>query len=122
MNYFQDILQLVAGLGIYNVWLLRFKIRTAYRGGNAGNLREEFAYYGLPEWSVYVIGFLKLTAATGLLAGIFLPLLVMPSAILLASLMAGALAMHAKVGDPFKKSVPALSLLIISLLIVFLPA
>lgn len=117
MGYLQIILQLLAGLGIFNVWLLRSKNPTPYRGGNASNMKEEFAHYGLPEWSVAAVGFLKLAAATGLILGLFLPWLVLPSALLLACLMVGALSMHLKVNDPFKKSLPALSLLIITLVI-----
>jgi hypothetical protein len=37
--------------------------------------------------------------------------------IFVALLMAGALAMHVKVGDPFKKSVPALSVLALCVII-----
>lgn len=122
MDYLRDILQIVAGLGIYNVWLLRFQKSTAYRGGNSGNIKEEFAYYGLPAWSVFVVGFLKLASATGLLLGIFFPILVLPSALLLAALMLGALSMHVKVRDPLLKSIPALSLLIITLVIASLAA
>ena len=66
MDWIVKIIQVVIGLGIYNVWLLRFGRATAYRGGSAKNLREEFAVYGLPSWSVTVIGFLKQT-------GLFLP-------------------------------------------------
>lgn len=120
MDYLQAILQLLAGFGIFNVWLLRFKSHTAYRGGNAGSMKEEFAHYGLPEWSVPAVGFLKLASATGLILGLFIPVLVLPSALLLAVLMAGALSMHLKVKDPFKKSVPALGMLIITLVIAIL--
>ena len=38
---------------------------------------------------------------------------------LVAALMAGAIAMHIKVADPFKKSLPALAMLTLSLLMVF---
>jgi hypothetical protein len=117
MNYLQDILQIVAGLGILNVWLLRFRKKTDYRGGNARSMTEEFAHYGLPGWSVYWIGFLKISAALGLLGGLIIHSLVLPSAFLLAALMVGALAMHIKVQDPAKKSLPALSMLVICLLI-----
>jgi hypothetical protein len=120
MAYLQDILQIIAGLGILNVWLLRFQNKTTYRGGEASNMKEEFAHYGLPNWSVYVIGFLKVSSAAGLLAGIFITPLVLPSSILLASLMLGAVSMHAKVSDPIKKSVPALCLLAMTLLIALL--
>ena len=83
-------------------------------------MKEEFAHYGLPILSVYVIGFLKIISAAGLLTGIFIAPLVLPSAILLAALMLGAVSMHAKVSDPIKKSVPALCLLAMTLLIALL--
>lgn len=38
--------------------------------------------------------------------------------IIVALIMAGALAMHVKVGDPFKKSVPALSVLALCVIII----
>ncbi len=122
MDALQIVLQLVAGLGIYNVWLLRFSRKTPYRGGDACDMRSEFAHYGLPGWSVFVVGFAKLAAATGLLIGLAFPALVLPSALLLALLMLGALAMHLKVRDPWSKSLPALSLLVISLVIAMLAA
>lgn len=120
MVYLHDILQIIAGLGILNVWLLRFQNKTTYRGGESSNMKEEFAHYGLPIWSVYVIGFLKIISAAGLLTGIFIAPLVLPSAILLAALMLGAVSMHAKVSDPIKKSAPALCLLVMTLLIALL--
>jgi hypothetical protein len=79
---------------------------------------EEFAAYGLPAWSCYLVGFLKVASAFGLLAGLFYPSLVLPAAAVIAVLMAGALAMHIKVGDPFKKSLPALSLLLLSAIMI----
>jgi len=115
MEIFQYSLQLVAGLGILNVWILRFSQSTTYRGGDASNMKEEFASYGLPSWCVYLIGFLKISSALGLIVGIFVPLLIVPSAILLALLMLGALAMHVKVSDPLKKMIPALSMLALCL-------
>ena len=111
MEYTQNLLQLIAGLGILNVWLLRFNKSTPYRGGNASSMKEEFSSYGLPAWSVYVIGFLKVTAVLGLLLGLFIPALAVPSAGLLGALMIGALGMHLKVGDPLVKSMPAISML-----------
>lgn len=111
MDYIQNLLQLIAGLGILNVWLLRFNKSTSYRGGNASSMQEEFSNYGLPAWSVYLVGFLKVTAALGLLLGLFMPALAVPSAVLLGALMIGALAMHFKVGDPLVKSIPAVLML-----------
>ena len=100
-----------------NVWLLRFNKATAYRGGQATTMREEFAAYGLPVWFCYLMGFLKVGSALALLAGIFLPELVFPAAALIAVLMAGALAMHVKVKDPVIKSLPALLVLVMCLVI-----
>ncbi|HYW07423.1 MAG TPA: DoxX family protein, partial [Longimicrobium sp.] len=111
------ILQAAAALGLLNVWLLRSSKPTAYRGGNAGSMAEEFAAYGLPAWFAYVIGALKIGAALALLVGIWIPSLVLPAAALICILMLGALAMHIKVGDPLGKSLPALGMLVICLAI-----
>ena len=109
------ILQIAAALGLLNVWLLRFNRRTAYRGGTAGSMPEEFAAYGLPAWFAYVIGILKVGSALALIAGIWFPQLVLPAAALIVVLMLGALAMHAKIGDPPKKFLPALAMLALCL-------
>ena len=111
------LLQIVVALGLLNVWLLRFSQGTSYRGGNARNMREEFAVYGLPPWCTYLVGTLKVVAALCLLAGVWLPRLVFPAALVVCVLMAGALAMHLKIRDPVKKSVPALVVLAMSALI-----
>ena len=117
METFIVVLQVVAALGLLNVWLLRFNQRTAYRGGSAGSMREEFAAYGLPVWFAYVIGTLKIGAALALLGGIWLPRLVLPAAALVCVLMLGALAMHIKIRDPLTKSLPALGMLALCLAI-----
>jgi len=111
------LLQSVVALGLMNVWLLRFFRGTPYRGGNARNMREEFAAYGLPAWCTYLVGALKVGAALCLLAGVGVPRLVFPAALVVCVLMVGALAMHLKIGDPVKKSVPALVVLAMSALI-----
>ncbi len=120
MSTFISSLQIVAALGLLNVWLLRFNKSTNYRGASAQNLKEEFAVYGLPTWFMYLIGALKIGAALALLVGIWVPPLVAPAALLLLVLMLGALAMHIKVGDPLIKSMPAAIMLLLALLIVFI--
>ena len=112
-------LQITAALGLLNVWLLRFNQRTAYRGGSAGSMREEFATYGLPAWFAYVIGILKVGSAIALIVGIWIPALVLPAAGLISVLMVGALSMHIKIHDPLKKSLPALGMLTLCLGIVW---
>ena len=114
------VLQLIVGLGLLNVWLLRAKSSTAYRGGAATSLKEEFQAYGLPEAAFYVVGALKITAGVILIAGVWIPLPVGLAAGVVAALMVGALAMHVKVGDPLMKSLPAALMLVMSLAIIFL--
>ena len=111
-----QICQIVVGCGLLNVWLLRFNKATAYRGGKASSMLEEFAAYGLPAWSCYLVGFLKVASAFALLAGLLYPVLILPAASIVAALMAGAIVMHLKVADPFKKSLLAISLLALCLL------
>ena len=117
MRTIMIILQFTAALGLLNVWLLRFHQRTGYRGGDASSMVEEFAAYGLPAWFAYVIGSLKIGAALALIAGVWIPTLVLPAAALISILMLGALAMHIKIGDPLKKSLPALGMLALCLAI-----
>ena len=118
METLVQICQIVVGCGLLNVWLLRFNKATAYRGGQASSMLEEFAAYGLPAWSCYLVGFLKVASAFALLAGLLYPVLILPAASVVAALMAGAIAMHLKVADPFTKSLPALVMLTLSLLMV----
>lgn len=122
MDSIQYLLQLVTGLGILNVWILRYNQGTAYRGGTAADMKAEFASYGLPSWSVYLIGGLKITAALALILGIYFESLIIPFASLLGLLMVGALLMHLKVKDPFKKTIPALVMLMLCISIIALAA
>lgn len=111
------VLQVVLALGIFNVWILRYGKPSEWRGGDAATMQQEFAVYGLPSWSVQVIGALKLLCAAGLIVGIWVPGIALPAAAGLAVLMLGAIAMHIKVKDPLKKSLPALTMLVLCLLV-----
>lgn len=106
--------QLVVAVGLLNVWLVRSKNATSYRGGEATNLKDEFSAYGLPSAAFYIVGALKIGAAVALLLGFWMPELVRPAAMVVAFLMVGAVSMHLKVGDPIIKSVPALAMLAMS--------
>lgn len=112
-----NVLQLVTALGLLNVWLVRFNKKTAYRGGEAKTLLEEFAAYGLPAWFCYFIGFLKISSALLLILGIYYTSLTLPAALLIIFLMIGAISMHIKVKDPIIKSLPASTMLVLSILI-----
>ena len=116
------VLQLVVGLGLLNVWLVRSKSATEYRGGSATSLREEFAVYGLPSFAFPVVGILKVSAAVVLIAGVWLELPVQLAAAVIAALMVGAILMHVKVSDPVKRAVPATIMLALSAAIIVLSA
>lgn len=120
METFKIILQLIVGLGILNVWLLRFNKKTTYRGGEAANMKDEFKAYGLSENLVYLVGFIKVSLALMLLTGIWLEMLVDPAAIGMAAMMLGAITMHLKIKDSFKQTLPAIILLVICLIILWL--
>jgi uncharacterized membrane protein YphA (DoxX/SURF4 family) len=119
MDYLMIALQVVVGLSILNVWLVQNKKATRWRGGDATTIIEEFEVYGLPAWSVYVIGTLKVILAILLLAGIWYPMLKFPAAAGLAFLLAGSVTMHLKVRDPLIKSFPAGLFLLMCLIIAY---
>lgn len=110
--------QLVIAFGLINVWLIRFKKSTSYRGGNASNMFEEFKVYGLPRSMVYVVGGFKIIIALMMLLGFSYPLVLVPSAYLLAMLMSGAILMHIKVKDPFMKALPALCMFLLAVIVI----
>ncbi|MEP4077217.1 DoxX family protein [Haloferula sp.] len=119
MNIIHIICQLIIGLGILNVWFLRSKKSTTYRGGTAASLKEEFEAYGLPPWALIAVGIFKVGSALALLAGIAFPALVQPAATIIAILMGGAIVMHLRIKDAPSKSLPAAILLLLSLVLVF---
>ncbi len=110
--------QLIIAIGIYNVWIIRFAKPTKWRGGTATDMKSEFEVYGVPVWFMMVIGFLKVTLATILIAGIYFPDVVGPAAIGMTALMSGAIGMHIKVKDPLMKSLPAFTVFSLSLFLV----
>ena len=112
--------QVVIGLSVIRVWTINFNKSTPWRGGGARNMKEEFTAYGLPMWMVYFVGILKVIFSIGLIAGLWIPELISFSASGIAIFMFFAFLMHVKIKDPIKKSIPALTFMILSLLIIFL--
>lgn len=111
---------LVVSLLVLNVWLFRLNKETIYRGGDALNMIEEFAVYGLNETMFYIIGALKVLSATGLLVGFFYKKTIVPCASIMAVLMCGAIVMHFRVDDEAIKFLPAGLMLVSSLAIIYL--
>lgn len=115
-----SLFQVVVGLSVMRVWTINFNKSTPWRGGGARNMKEEFTAYGLPMWMVYFVGILKVIFSIGLIAGLWIPELISFSASGIAIFMFFAILMHVKIKDPIKKSIPALTFMVLSLLIIFL--
>ena len=111
------IVNVIVALGIYNVWLLRAHRPTAWRGGTAQSLREEFAVYGLSLRTMQLVGGVKLCAATAILAGIWYPQLAVIGSAILSALMMAAVLCHYKVRDPSQRAIPAACMLALSVLV-----
>jgi hypothetical protein len=111
-------IQLFIAVGIFNVWVIRFNKPTAFRGGNAQTMEEEFRVYGLSDEARKVVGVLKLGLAALLIIGIWVPAIAVVAASCMAFLMLVAVVMHAKVSDPIKKAVPAFCMMMLSLAVV----
>ncbi|MFW6348320.1 MAG: DoxX family protein [Cyclonatronaceae bacterium] len=116
MELISTIAKIVIFLGILNVWFVRFNKSTAYRGGGAGSMKEEFKTYGLSEGMMYAVGALKVSLATLLLISIWVPVLSFYAAAGMAILMLGAISMHIKVKDELSRSLPATIMLLLSVL------
>ena len=117
MNTIVSVAQVVVALAILNVWILRFGKATSWRGGEATNMREEFTVYGLADWFMFTIGFLKISLSALLIVGLWVPAVTKPAATGMALLMIGAIAMHFKAGDAPLKSLPAFVVLSLCALI-----
>ena len=119
MEYVIIIIKVFIFLSIVNVWFFRFNKSTSWRGGQAASMKQEFEVYGLPESVMYLVGGLKVLAATLLVVSIWVPQLTLPAAGLMAVLMAGAISMHLRVKDPLRSSFPAFTFLVLSLFLMF---
>lgn len=115
MEYLMIALKLIIGLSILNVWLVRSKKRTPWRGGDAKTISEEFICYGLPIWFMWLVGIIKVGFALLLLTSIYYPQTEAVAAYGIAIFMVGAVLMHIKVGDPLIKSLPAFTFFLLSL-------
>jgi uncharacterized membrane protein YphA (DoxX/SURF4 family) len=107
MEYVLIALKVIVAISLINVWLFQYNKSTKWRGGDADNIFEEFKCYGLPIWSCYLVGFLKVVGAILLILSIWYPYLEDPAAIGLAVLLLGSIIMHFKISDPLYKSFPA---------------
>ena len=112
--------QLIIALSVIRVWTMNFNKPSRWRGGGANSMKEEFIAYGLPSWLMYLVGTLKVAFSIGLIAGLWIPEVVKFSASGIAIMMFFAIVMHVKIKDPLSKSIPAITFLILSVLIIFI--
>ena len=115
------ILKIIIALGLLNVWVLRFDKITPYRGGDAKNMIEEFKNYGLPSTFMYGVGLFKVLLALFLLVSVFmadaLDKYVSVGLVFLSFVMVGSILMHLRIKDPLKKSMPAILMIIMSVIV-----
>tara|TARA_Y100000991_G_scaffold162825_1_gene124824 strand:+ start:52 stop:432 length:381 start_codon:yes stop_codon:yes gene_type:complete len=120
MKYLKQILILIVSIVVLSAWTWRLKMATIFRGENATTMLDEFLVYGLNENIMYMVGGLKILAALGLLLGLIYKKFIIPCALVIATLMLGAVFMHFKVSDEIHKFFPATLMLICSLSIIFI--
>ncbi|MEM1450113.1 MAG: DoxX family protein [Planctomycetota bacterium] len=113
------ITQLLLAAAMVDVWILRYDKPLRARGGDAQTMVEEFRVYGLPDWFRNLVRVLKLGSAALIVAGFWSGPAGFAGGALLAVLMAGAVSMHIKVGDPVLKSVPATFFLLLSAFVAY---
>ena len=105
-------------IGIMNVWFVRSKTKTNWRGGNSLTLKDEFHFYALPDWTFYFVGGTKIFSALFIFLSIWIEEVPQEIfAIILSLLMIFAILMHLKVGDKPIKSLPAFLMLLCSVII-----
>lgn len=120
MNTVTILLQVIIAVGIFNVWIVRYGRATPWRPDGARNMQEELARYGISGWRRRALGAAKLLLAVLLVVGIWHAPLAALAAAGMAALMLGALVAHARIRDPYQKSLPALALFTMSVLVAVL--
>lgn len=113
--YFRDMnnltisLQAFVAASVLFVWVVRY-----------ANTVEEFKQYGLPDWLRDFVGILKMTFSLMLLIGIERGLFAVMGGIGIAILMAAAFVVHLRVKNPLLKTLPCLTLLLLSAVIAWI--
>ena len=114
-------LKLIIALGLLNVWVLRFDKESPFRGADSNSMTEEFNAYGLPKVFMYSIGLYKVLFSIFLIFSLFFgskfDQTVYMGLVFLSFIMVGSIIMHFRVNDPLKKSIPALAILFLSILV-----
>ena len=114
------ILQGLVALILLWVWIFRFGRSSFFRAGQSKNMKDEFAVYKLPEWSVWAVGACKVLLSLCLLTGLIFEDLVKPTALALSVFMLAAVWMHLKIRrDSLLKAAPAYLIFMACLFLAF---
>jgi|TARA_B110000902_G_scaffold264475_1_gene346089 hypothetical protein len=100
MENLVKLVQITLAISVAYVWVFRFH-----------NVIKEFKQFGLSDLTRNLIGAIKISLATLLVAGIWNSTLVLIPSILMGLLMVGAQYFHFKIKNPFIKHLPSLILL-----------
>lgn len=119
---FSKYLSLLVSVVVLSAWSFRFNQPSVFRGGNAVNMSDEFAVYGLSDSVMISVGIIKTILALLLLVGTLkFPTLIKPSALAMSLFMIGAVYFHISVSDGIIPTLPAASMLLCCLFIVLGP-
>jgi len=88
------------------VWVVRYS-----------NIVEEFKQFGYPAWLRDLVGISKLTLVTLMMTGGMEGIRI--GSVGISLLMLAALATHVRIGNPFPKMLPSLTLLVLNLVLFF---
>jgi uncharacterized membrane protein YphA (DoxX/SURF4 family) len=104
-------------VSIIQVLLFLFFIMTGSKI-ISGKMADEFKRFGFPPVFNFLTGAFEIIGAIGMLIGVWYPYVAVCAGLLLAGTMfVAAFTLIVVVKDPFKKAVPAIVLLILSLLV-----
>ena len=94
-------------VSLFFVWVVRYE-----------NIKKEFTLYGLPAWLRDLVGILKVSFSIMILFNDnYLSTI---GCLGILGLMAGAIMTHLRIKNPFQKMIPALSLSIMLILLLYL--
>ena len=101
------VIKILLFVSLFFVWVVRYE-----------NIKKEFTLYKLPEWLRDLVGILKVSFSIMILFHDNYLSTIGCLGILV--LMAGAIMTHLRIKNPFQKMIPALSLSIMLILLLYL--
>ena len=105
-NILFSVSKVLLSVSLFYVWVVRYE-----------NIKKEFIDYKLPSWLRDLVGILKLSFSIMIISND--KNLVWIGSMGIIVLMIGALATHFKVKNPLQKMIPAITLSILCLLIIY---